>query len=156
MFDALRLVDWLVLWKFYYYPLFFWSYIACGIPLRMIAVSRLHIRPGTRAWILSSTTSAPLVFLMPALALPAFAIVVFAGDRASYSALMALPIAVSIGAFGALVDTALFRFVLRNAMSLREFWWMFTTNAVNVFLAVLIVLGWVIAYPTEFIASLNC
>jgi hypothetical protein len=149
-------VDWLVLWKWYYYPLFFWSYIACGIPLRMIAVSRLGFARRTRAWLLSSTASAPFVFIMPVLALPAFTVVILAaGHRASYSVLMAFPIAVSIGVFGALLDTALFRFALRNKASLREFWWMSATNAVNVFLAVAIVLARESAYPTKVIASLN-
>ncbi|MFB3813069.1 MAG: hypothetical protein ACE14L_03075 [Terriglobales bacterium] len=69
--------------------------------------------------------------------------------------LMAFPIAVSVGLFGALLDVALFRFALRNKVSANTFCLMFTTNAFNVFLAMTIVLAWAIAYPKEVIASLS-
>jgi hypothetical protein len=88
--------DWLVIWKIYHYPWFFWMYAAVSASVRMLVLPRLNPASPIRTWFLSSTASLLIVPAVPFLVLPAFALVVVAAGKsrsvfiangASYSAI---------------------------------------------------------------------
>jgi len=140
----------------YHYPHFFWVYVLCGLPLRMLAVRRSGAVLPKRAWLVSSAASVIFVFCVPFAALPAFLVVALgAGNHAMYSLLMGLPIAASVGAAAAMVDAVLFRVVLRETVNRKTLLLLFGTNALNVSVAIGGVLGWMAVYPARVVAALG-
>jgi len=114
-------IDWLVVWKIYHYPFFFWSYAALSLATRALMLRRVDPASPFKTWLLSSSASLLVVPAMPFLAVPAFMLVALVAGRVGvYSFFMAVPIAVSLGSAGALVDAILFRLLLRKTVGKKQ------------------------------------
>jgi hypothetical protein len=146
--------DWLVLWKIYHYPLFFWAYVGTGLPLRMLMALRSGSMSHSSVWLASSTASALFALCTPFAALPAFLVVALAaGTRATYSVAMAVPIALSVGTIAAFVDATLLRVLRRDALNRRRFFMLFGINTLNVSLAMATVFVWRALHPVKMLAG---
>jgi len=143
----------LVVWKIYRYPYFFWAYAVLSLAIRFPMLRRLNSAAPTKTWLLSSTASLLIVPAVPFVALPAFALVALAaGNAAVYTLPMVLPIALSVGTFGSLIDGILFRLLLREAVGGRRMCLLFGTNLLVVLFAVGVVVALMLAYPPQIIA----
>jgi hypothetical protein len=152
----LRQWDWLVIWKIYHYPWFFWIYAVVSVSVRMLVLPRLNPASPIRTWLLSSTASLLIVPAVPFLVLPAFALVALAAGRAAvYSLLMALPIALSAGLVGGLIDRMLLRLLLGQAVGRRRMWLLFGTNLLVTVLAIGAVVLLMLVHPPEIIAMID-
>jgi hypothetical protein len=147
----LRQVDWLVVWKIYHYPYFFWMYAVLSLVTRFLICRHLNSGAPIKTWFLSSAASLLIVPAVPFLAVPAFALAAIAvGKVAVYSLLMALPIALSVGLFAGLVDGILLRVLLREAVGRKRMWLLFGMN-----LVVTHCCGWVRGRPHVGLPSEN-
>jgi hypothetical protein len=147
-------VDWLVIWKIYHYPFFFWIYTVLSVATRLLMLGRLKPALPAKARLVSSAASLLVVPAMPFLAMPAFLFVALvAGQRAVYSFCMAAPIAVSIGCTAALLDATLFHLLLRQRVGKKR---MGVVIAMNIFitaLAVGAIVALILVRPPEIIAT---
>lgn len=152
---SLPQVDWLVVWKIYHYPYFFWSYSVLSLAIRFAALRLLNSAAPTKTWFLSSTASLFIVPAVPFIVLPAFALAMAVGKVAVYSLLMALPIVLSVGLFGGLIDGILLRLLLGQAVGRRRMWVLFGTNLLVAVLAVGTVVALMLAHPPRIIATVD-
>ena len=117
---------------------------------------RLNSAAPAETWFLSSTASLLILAAVPFLALPAFALVALAaGNAAAYTLPMALPIALSVGAFDSLIDGILFRLLLREAVGRRQMCFLFGANLLVALLAVGAVVALMLAYLPQIIAIIG-
>jgi hypothetical protein len=117
---------------------------------------RLNTAAPNKTWLLSSTASLLIVPAVPFLALPAFALLALAaGQIAVYSLLMALPIALSVGTFGGLIDGILFRLLLRGAGGRKRMWFILGTNLLVTLVAVGALVALMLAHPPQVIAMVG-
>jgi hypothetical protein len=152
----LRQVDWLVVWKIYHYPYFFWMYAVLSLVTRFLICRHLNSGAPIKTWFFSSTASLLIVPAVPFLAVPAFALAATAvGKVAAYSLLMALPIALSVGLFAGLVDGMLLRVLLREAVGRKRMWLLFGMNLAVTLAAVGFVVALMLAYPPKIIALMD-
>lgn len=151
--------DWIALWKICH-PWFMWAYIGFGLPLRILLARRYSGVWLNRMWLASGAASVLFIYpelCAPVAALPAFAVIFFvAGNNATHSLLMVFPITISVGAIAALIDAALFRFLLQQAVTRSDLLMLFGTNALNVLLAIGTVLLLIRLHPLQVIAILGC
>jgi len=94
---------------------------------------------------------------MPFLAVPAFMLVALVAGRVGvYSFFMAVPIAVSLGSAGALVDAILFRLLLRKTVGKKAMWLLYRTNTLVVIaLAIGGVMALMLVHPPQIIATVD-
>lgn len=153
---SLPQVDWLVVWKIYHYPYFFWTYAAASLAIRFLTCRHLNSAAPTKTWLLSSTASLLIVPVVPFLVLPALALAAMTvGKIVLYSLLMAVPIVLSVGLFGGLIDGILLWMLLREAVGRRRMWFLFGTNLVVALVAVGSVVALMLAYPPQIIAVVD-
>jgi hypothetical protein len=146
-------VDWLLLWRFYHFPLYFCGFIAAGVPLRAMMARRYAMPSRNSFWLASSTASSLSIIYTPIAAIPVFFLVALLGSkRAIYSTLIAIPMSLSIGAAGALVDAAILRLLFPQTEHKKKALLLFATNALNAAIAIGIVLAWMSIYPPNVIA----
>ncbi len=74
-------IDWLVVWKIYHYPFFFWSYAVLSLATRALMLRRVDPASPFKTWLLSSSASLLVVPVMPFLAVPAFMLVALVAGR---------------------------------------------------------------------------
>ena len=148
--------DWLIIWKLWHYPWFFWSYASIGVLARLLVLPRLNPTAPIRTWLLSSTGSLLIVPAVPLLVLPASVLAALAGARASvYSLRMAIPIVLSIGLANALIDGILLRLLLRQSLGLRRMWFVIGVNLFVAGFATAVVMLVRHIHPIEMIASVH-
>jgi hypothetical protein len=149
-------VDWLVVWRIYHYPYFFWMYAVLSLVIRFQTCRHLNSAAPTKTWLLSSTASLLIVPAVPFLAVPAFALVAVAvGKVGVYSLLMALPIVLSVGLFGGLIDGILVRVSLREAVGRKRICFLLGTNLLVALVAVGSVVALLLACPPQIIAMVD-
>lgn len=153
---SLPQVDWLVVWKIYHYPYFFWVYTVLSLAVRFLTHRHLNPAAPTKTWLVSSTASLLIVPAIPFLAMPAFALAIMTlGKVAIYSLLMALPIVLSAGLFGGLVDGFVLRLLLRKALGRRRMWILLAANLLVALVTVGAVVALMLAYPPQIIAMVD-
>ena len=147
-------VDWAALWKIYS-RLFLLAYFIAGVPLRIWFARTQYPRSSGKVWLVSC---AALVVYLPCIvftAAPAFLVVLlFPTHDAAYSVFMAVPIALSVGLFGALLDAATLRLLLRERSNRGRLVALLGLNTLNALAAILVVFAWMGMYPPQIIASL--
>ena len=77
------------------------------------------------------------------------------GKVAIYSLLMALPIVLSAGLFGGLVDGFVLRLLLRKALGRRRMWILLAANLLVALVTVGAVVALMLAYPPQIIAMVD-
>jgi len=150
---SLPQVDWLVIWKIYHYPYFFWAYTGLSLAIRFLMLRYVNSAALIKTWALSSAASLLILPAMPFVVLPVFALAESTvGDVAVHSLFMALPVAISIALFAGLIDGILLRLLLREAVDRRRMKFLVCTNILVMFSAVGTVLAIMLAHPPQIIA----
>lgn len=147
-------LDWTGLWKIYS-RLFLSAYFITGAPLRIWFARTRYPRSSGKVWLVSCAATVLYLPCIPFTAGPAFLPVLFfpTHDAAS-SIVMAVPIALSVGFFGALLDAAAFRLLLRERLAGRRFASLLGLDSLNALIAILIVFAWMAIYPPNIVARL--
>ncbi len=147
-------VDWVSLWKIYS-RLFLLAYFVAGVPLRIWLARTQYPWSSRKVWLLSCAASVvylPCIFFT---ATPAFLpVLLLPTHDAAYSAFMAVPIAVSVGFFAALLDVATLRLLLRERFNRRRLVSLVGFNMLDALVAMLVVFAWMGIHPPEILASL--
>jgi hypothetical protein len=146
-------VDWIAIWKIYR-PFFISAYVASSLGTRILMVRQVPAVSPAKTWLLSGAASLLIVPATPFLAIPAFVLAALIAGRAAVdSFFMAVPIAVSLGSAGALVDAVLLRLISPKAVSKKEMCFLFGTNILVTTLPISVVIALILVHPVEVIAT---
>jgi hypothetical protein len=151
-------IDWVVMWRLFHH-LFFWIYLALGIPLRAV-VARRFGAAGTGKTspfaLAASVASAAFNTWFPILPVACvIALDSVEGDAAGQSFFIGVPlVAVAMATEGALVDAVLFRVLLKESVK-KRFVSLLIANVLNSSIALALSLTWAFHHLRPIIATAN-
>jgi hypothetical protein len=150
---ALPLIDWIVVWKIYGYSFVFWTYSCTNFTIKFLVTKPFRSTSRRKTLLLLIPLSLFIAAVAPFLAMPAFVVELFAGERSGYSLLMTIPIAACVSIGATVLDVAALRTVLRQPVARRKKIVLFATNLVIASLVLSVALARVFLHPVEQLAD---